>query len=84
MRTPIVSIYVELDEFDTDEIIDYLKDLGYTVSEKDKPLKPEAQPPVGGEFSFQKQVIAEVLENAINKHGYNYVMTSLEQIFGNI
>lgn len=90
MRT---VIEIGLDEFDDDDIQEYLEDRGYFVvkeGRKDVPKILEYLSDYGlylsqryndESFYFQKEVIQEIIEHAVNRHGYNRVIEQLQRVF---
>ena len=72
MRTPAISVDVSIDEFDDDEILEYLQEKGYSFAKEDEKPKINFK-----EFEFQKEAINDILTEAINKHGYNKVLEVL-------
>lgn len=90
MRT---VIEIGLDEFDDDDIQEYLEDKGYFVvkeGRRDVPKILEYLSDYGlylsknydnESFSFQKDVIQEIIEHAVNRYGYNRVIEQLQKIF---
>ncbi len=68
-----ISVDVDIDEFDDADIKKHLESRGYTVTPKGKKPPFETK-----EFAFQKEAINQILTDAINKHGYNKVLSVLE------
>lgn len=86
-------IEIGLEDFDQDDIKEYLEDMGYFVvveGRDDIPKILEYLSEYGfflsknydnESFSFQKDVIQEIIDNAVNKYGYNKVIERLQKIF---
>ena len=86
-------IEIGLEDFDADDIKEYLEDMGYFVvveGRDDIPKILEYLSEYGfflsknydnESFSFQKDVIQEIIDNAVNKYGYNKVIERLQKIF---
>lgn len=90
MRT---VIEIGLEDFDTDDIKEYLEDRGYFVvkeGRRDVPKILEYLSDYGLIFSrksndesfyFQKEVIQEIIDDAIQLYGYNKVIEQLQRVF---
>lgn len=86
-------IEIGLDEFDDDDIQEYLEDKGYFVVVEGRDDIPKILKYLSEygfflskshdyeSFSFQKDVIQEIIDNAVNKYGYNKVIERLERFF---
>lgn len=85
-------IEIGLEDFDTDDIKEYLEGMGYFVvveGREDIPKVLEYLSEYGMIFSknndesfyFQKKAIQEIIDDAIQLHGYNKVMERLQKIF---
>lgn len=89
MRT---VIEIGLEDFDEDDIKEYLEDMGYFVvveGRDDIPKVLEYLSDYGmylsknydESFCFQKDLIQEIIENAVYKYGYNRVIEQLQRVF---
>ena len=86
-------IEIGLEDFDTDDIKEYLEDMGYFVVVEGRDDIPKILKYLSEyglflsknhdheSFSFQKSLINEIIENAVNKYGYNKVIERLERVF---
>ena len=86
-------IEIGLEDFDPDDIKEYLEDMGYFVvveGRDDIPKILEYLSEYGfflsknydnESFSFQRDLINEIIDNAVNKYGYNKIIERLERVF---
>lgn len=74
-----VEVDVNLDDFDPDDIIDYLQDCGYTVLTKEEVKDSPFQVTIPGNSLYSK-ILAEKMMDILTYKGMQKVLEVIENI----